>query len=763
MDQIASSRGQGSSRGVVVKGGAGAVQDYRDQGRGYPDFPRLDLDAEEVQGFDLRKYLNLFWKHKIPIAAIMLTCLVVGLVVTLMMTPVYRATSSIQIDRETKDVTNLKDSQGDDTFGSSQEFFQTQYELLGSMSLAERVVNSLALADDPAFGDKPKNSLASGVMNLVFGKPAETEQASEISDRTRKVAEDIKTNYLSISPVRNSRIVKINVDSTDPALAQRIANAYAEAFIADSLDRRYDATSYARKFLEDRLAQLKVKLQDSEKQLVKYAEQQGIINLDNNQSLAASDLQAINGKLADAHNARLEAEAKWKQAETADGMGIKEILESKTIQDLMGSRAQLSAQYQQKLAVFKPAFPEMVSLRSQIKELDRQIQAEVAAIKDSIRSSYFAAKSQEDELRAALEETKANVSDQRSRSIQYNILQREVDTNRTLYDGLLQRYKEIGVSGAVGTNNVSIIDAAQKPTVPVSPNLPRNLAMALVAGLLIGLVTAFGLDYLDDSFKSPEEVEREIGLPVIGVIPKPAAGSSLDEELRHSRSGMSEAFRSLRTGLQFATNEGLPKLLLITSSRPSEGKTTTSISLAKSLTHLGLNVLLIDGDLRNAAIHKRLKCTNEKGLSNILIGADHPEDVVQATDTDGLTLISSGPLPPNPAELIAGPRFQQFMALATEAFDTVIIDGPPVMGLADSPLLATQVQATILVVAAHETRRSVVKVALRRLQMARANMIGALLSKFDVKQTGYGYGYGYGDYDYHSYGSKELPAPIKGS
>ena len=759
MDQIASPRGSGNQRGLIAADSAGTLQDYRDQGRAYPDYARIDLEAAEIQSLDIRRYLNLLWKHKLPIAAIALTCLFIGLVVTLLTTPVYRATSSIQIDRESKDVTNLKDAANEDGFGNSQEFFQTQYELLGSLSLAERVVNSLALADSPAFGAKPSPSLVGSLSNLVFGKPAGEQQEVELTERTRKVAETLRSSYLSIEPVRNSRVVKISVDSTDPALAQRLANAYAEAFISDSLDRRYDATSYARKFLEDRIAQLKVKLQDSEKQLVKYAELQGIINFDNNQSLEATDLQAINAKLADAHNARLEAEAKWKQAQTADGMGLKEILENPSIQELMGSRAKMSAEYQQKLTVFKPAFPDMVSLRGQIKETERQISAEVQAIKDSIKAQYFAAKDQEDALRAQLETTKEAVTDQRSRSIQYNILQREVDTNRTLYDGLLQRYKEIGVSGAVGANNVSIIDQAQKPGTPVSPRLARNLVLALVIGLLLGVLTAFVIDYLDDSFKAPEEVEREVGLPVIGVVPRPAPGSTLEEELMQSRSGLSEAIRSLRTGLQFATNEGLPRLLLVTSSRPSEGKTTTAIALSKSLAHLGLNVLLIDGDLRNAAVHKRLRCSNKKGFSNVLIGADHPEDVVQETDTEGLMLLSSGPLPPNPAELLAGTRFREFMALATDTFDIVVIDGPPVMGLADSPLIATQVQATMMVVAAHETRRSVVKVALRRLQLARANIIGVLLSKFDVKQTGYGYGYGYGDFDYHAYGGKELPAP----
>jgi capsular exopolysaccharide synthesis family protein len=415
------------------------------------------------------------------------------------------------------------------------------------------------------------------------------------------------------------------------------------------------------------------------------------------------------------------------------------------------------AEYQQKLALFKPAFPAMLQLKAQIQELDAQAQGEIAAIKDSIKSKYLAAKDEEELLTQRLETTKVEVVSQRNRSIQYNILQREVDTNRTLYDGLLQRYKEIGVSGTVGTNNVSIVDRASLPERPRSPRLSINLALALFAGLAAGLLVVFGLDYLDDTFKSPEDVERDVGLSVIGIIPVPKSGVTLKEELNDQRSAVAEAFRSLRTGLQFSTAEGLPKTLLITSSKPSEGKTTSAIALAKTLTQLGLKVLMIDGDLRNASVHRQLLCRNDVGLSNYLAGVKLPADVVQSSNINGLTVITSGPLPPNPAELLAGPRMSSLLSLGAEAFDIVLIDGPPVMGLADSPLLSSVAQGTLFVIAANETRKSIVAVARKRLLFARANLIGVLFSKFDAAQMGYGYGYG--EYDYNNYGAKELPSP----
>jgi polysaccharide biosynthesis transport protein len=732
----------------------GVPQEFRHEGNPYPYYPSYDLPPEPESKFDFYKYLRIAVKYRWMIASVALTTVVLAIIATFLMTPIYRAAASVQIDRDRMNVANIQDVTPSDEAGNGIEYLQTQYELLGSRSLAERVATQLGLAQDPSFFTDGGTFKIPLLGQLIGRKPDQS--STDLEATTRKTVDRLLRS-LSVQPVRGSRIVKIAISHPDPELAQKIANGYAEAFIADNLDRRYDATSYARKFLEDRLQQLKIKLEDSERQAVKYAEQQGIINFDDNKNLASSDLEEVNKKLGEVRAERIKAEQLWKQAQATSGLGLKEILESPAIQENRKLRSELAAQYQQKLAVFKPAFPEMVQLRNQIRELDRAMQSEVQAIKSSIEASYLTARQQEEELTAQLTSTKSDVVDQRNRSIQYNILRREVDTNRQLYDGLLQRYKEIGVSGAVGTNNISIVDRPTRPLFPSSPNLPLNVIMALMAGILLGCLIALILDYVDDTFKSPEDVERDVGMPVIGVVPMPKEGSSVEQELFDQRSGMAEAIRSLRTGLQFATNDGLPKTLLVTSSKPSEGKTTTSIALARSLAEVGLNVLLIDGDLRNASIHKRLRCSNEMGLSNYLVGSKQPEQVVQSTSIEGLVLMASGPLPPNPAELLAGPRFASLLALSTGSFDVTLIDGPPVMGLADAPLLSSMAQATLIVVAANETRKSVVKVAAKRLQFARANIVGVLLNKFDASQTGYGYGYG--EYEYHSYGTKELPAP----
>lgn len=744
---------------AIVESSSGAVpQDYRYGPNPYPYFPSTDAEAGSEGGFDFRKYVRVILKYRWIITGIVLTSLIISAVVTFLMTPIFRATSSLQIDRETMNIVNVDGVQPEE--GSvGLEFFQTQYELLASRALAERVVTSLGLANSVTF-NKKNTTLVDLTKSIVMGETATPVDAEALSqENLTRSAVDRLQRMVSVAPVRGSRIVKISVDHPNPELAQNIANGYADVYIADNLDRKFEATSYARKFLEERLQQLKARLEDSEKQLVKYAEDQGIIRLDDDKNLSATDLQVTNEKLTQARGERIKKELLWKQARATDGLGLKEILDSDAIKANRKLRTELAAEYQQKLAIYKPAFPLMVQLRNQIKELDRQVQTEVAAIKNSIEAAYLAAKEEEETLMQQLEGSKAEVVDQRNRSIQYNIIKREVDTNRSLYDGLLQRYKEIGIAGGVGTNNISIVDRAIKPLFPRSPNLLLNMALALVVSLLLGVLAALGLDFLDDSFKAPEDIEREFSLAVMGIIPKPKPGRVLEQELADPRSSIAEAYRSLRTGLQFATSEGLPRTMLITSSQPAEGKSTTAHSLAKSMAQIGLNVLLIDADLRNASLHRRLRISNEAGLSNYLSGAKLPEDVVQASDTEGLVLMTAGPLPPNPAELLTGARMPSLLTLAAESFDLVIVDSPPIMGLADAPLLSRLVQATVLVIAAGETRRSTARVALKRLQMARANVIGALLNKFDAKQSGYGYGYGYGDYDYHSYGNTpQLPS-----
>ncbi|HEY0412866.1 MAG TPA: polysaccharide biosynthesis tyrosine autokinase, partial [Allosphingosinicella sp.] len=373
----------------------------------------------------------------------------------------------------------------------------------------------------------------------------------------------------------------------------------------------------------------------------------------------------------------------------------------------------------------------------------------------TLLAEYQSAASAEREVQGRVNQLKSQVLNQRGSSIQYNILQRDVDTSRSLYDALLQRYKEIGVAGGVGTNTVSVVDRAEVPGGPYKPNLMLNLLVGLALGLIGGVGAAVALEFLNDTIKTPEDVREKLRLPSLGVIPKKKGNDALAEELKDQSSPISEAYYSLRTSLQFTTESGAPKSLLITSTRAAEGKSSTTLALAQNFARLGNSVLLVDGDLRKPAFVTGLE--PDEGLSKLLTNAEPLSKHVLKTQFENLSLLPCGPLPPNPAELLASSRLKTILAEAINQFDMVIVDGPPVLGLADAPLLAGVCRATLLVVESGKTRTRAATDAISRLKASGGNIVGAVLTKFHQRSHGYGYGYGYGyePYRYGGVGSRD--------
>jgi len=712
--------------------------------------------AEPVLQIDLLAFGRTLLKHRWTILASIVACLAVGAAVTLLMRPAYTAQSTIQIDREAAKVVNVQDVTPSDDQASGEEFFQTQYGLLRSRSLAEKVEDDLGLAANDSFIRR---------MHRRAPEAARQPGPRGLAAR-REAALEILRENMDVNPVRGSRLVSVAFSSPDPELSARIANAFAENFIAANLERRFESSSYARAFLERRIAQVKAKLEESERELVKYATDQQIIQLDEGggpsnptpeRSLAAANLEAINASLAAAKTQRIQAEQRWRQAQSTTGLGLPEMLQSPTIQQLTQTRARLATDYQDKLRLYKPDYPEMQQLRAQIDETDRQLGIEAQNIRNSLQAQYLVALNNERQLAAQVSGLKGDVLDLRGRSIQYNILQREVDTNRTLYDGLLQRYKEVGVAGGVTTNNISIVDRADPPRLPSSPNVLLNMLLALAAGLGLGVVLALLREILDQAVRAPQDVETKLGLPVLGSIPLLEKGLQPSQALSDTRSALSEAYHSLRSALQFSTKDGFPQTLLVTSARPSEGKSTTALAIAHNMARLGYRTLLVDADLRDPSLHKTVGADNHAGLSNILTGSAKLPEVVQSTDAENLFIVPCGPLPPNPAELLASTRLQVFTQAAASQFDMVIFDGPPVMGLADAPMIASVMKGALLVIESGRTGRAQARAALRRLAMVNAHILGVVLTKFDARKSTYSYGYGYAyeyEYDYGKTPSK---------
>lgn len=738
----------GGSRAVVRESREfpPAAENYGSEDSGSADYRRLFF-----------MFLGLALKYRWLIAGVSCVALAIGFIFTFVQTPIYRATAVIQIDPQAAKVVKVDAVAQDEVFGDRTRFYQTQYDLLRSRSLADRVAADLDLASAASFLRPVSSSPWSKLKQLIFPSASVQSEIQGTPVQRRQAAAGRVNGGLTIEPVLNSSLVKISYDSPSPDWAKRIADGVATSYISSNLERRYGATAYARDFLKERLEELKIKLEESEKALVEYAQQKEIIftagaTRDATQSLSDSDLTSLNASLQKAVTDRIHAQEQWEQARDVKGLAVPQLLGDPSIQALRARRATMMADYQEKLSTFKPAYPDMVKLKVQIDQIDGQINASAELIRKSLKARYESARQEEEVLKRKIDEAKAGVLDTRNKQIQYNILRREADTNRTLYDGLLQQYKDVGIAGAVGTNNVAIIDRAQMPGAPYKPDLKKNLLISFVLGLLAAAAGIAVLEILDDTFKSPEEVEEQLGLAVLGIIPL-TEGDILPDITGSPNSAVAEAYRSLRTALQFSTDQGAPRSVLVTSARPGEGKSTTALALAVNFAQLGMKVLLIDADLRNPSQHRNLRRDNTTGLANYLAGADTAASMFQETDVKGLSFMATGPLPPNPAELLAGPKMLSLLSAAGEKFEAVILDAPPVMGLADSPLLSSITGGTLFVMATGDTRRGIIKAALKRLHFARARMVGAVMNKYDFQSSSYGYGYGYG-YG-HGYGALE--------
>lgn len=690
-------------------------------------------------GFDINDIIRTVVKWRWLIAGMTLACVLGSIVISLLIVPTYQGTVVLEINREPtrvlEDNADVAPSQGSDL-----EFLSTQLGLLQSRSLAERVARALNLGNDE---------------NFV------AQDGGRRVDREAIAVGTLRGN-LTAKPQRNTRLVNVSYTSPDPQAAARIANAFAENFIQFNMENRYAANNDARAFLQNKLASVKASLEKSERDVVNYAQRAGILQLGggggattgaNETSLDANSLVQLNAALSAARGDRIAAEQRYRQVA---GQRSTAIQSSGTVQGLIGQKAQLEAEYQEKSSLFKPEFPLMVQLRARINALDRSISNETGnvsgALSSSLRAEFTSAVARENALEARVAGLRSNVMDLRRRSIQYTILQREADTNRALYDSLLNRYKEVGVAGGIGTNLVGIVDRAQTPGGPIAPNLPLNVLLGLALGLVLGFGSAFAIEFIDDTIKTPDDLTNKLKLTPLGLIPKGGKDVPLIELLSDPRAPITEAYHSVRTALQFASDHGVPKTLLITSTRAAEGKSSSAMALAQNFARLGASVLLIDSDLRKPSFRAPSAAT--EGLSNLLAGATNIRECIHKTTFDRLFLLPSGPIPPNPAELLSTDRFRAILAEVSGWFDYVVIDAPPVLGLADAPLLSAVCEGTLMVFEASKVRRGVALNAVNRLRAADANLLGGVLTKYNAKSSGYGYGYAYTNESY-SYGIGE--------
>ncbi|WP_198321239.1 GumC family protein [Qipengyuania flava] len=674
--------------------------------------------------------------NKFLIAGIVSLAVLAGIIATLLMTPKYQASARIEISRVEANVTAVEGVETEDQVLDAQ-YYETQYELLKSRSLAQQVVREADLVSNEQF--------------LAAFK------IDDLPTNPEKELAELLLEHVSIAPVGTSNLVDIRFKSSDPVLSAKIANIWAQEYIASNLARRFGATTEARQFLEERLGQLRERLEDAERELITYAAERDLFALETSddsdsedtasQTLVARDLQALNTALAQATTERIAAQSALEATATALAPE-----DAAALQPLRQERAELAAERARLRATAGEQYPAVLALSEQIEQLDREIALARTQSGSAVRARYEQAAATENRLRARVNELQQEFVGQRRDSVQYNILQREVDTNRSLYNALLQRYREIGVAG-VGENNIAIVDVAEVPRKPVGPNLLRNLLLSL----LLGGAAAGGIillrEKLDQSIRDPAQVSEILDIPLLGSVPR-VQGEDVVEALASRNSELYEAYFNLFTNLGFLSKDGVPKILMVGSTRPAEGKSLSSVALAKILAERGKRVLLLDADMRHSGLSKYLEIPAGRGLSNYLRGEDQWPEMVVSGAPFAFEVFPSGRQPPNAAELLAGNRFSILLETLGASYDHVVIDAPPVLGLADAPIIAAAADGVIMIMEANVGKKRMIAQALDRLEQGGGKVFGGVVTKLDQRNASYGYGYGYG-YGY-SYGKKDI-------
>lgn len=697
--------------------------------RGY-QLPRPDVRTRD--SLDLREFWKTLVRQKRMIAIIVGTTLLLTLLFTLLSKNVYRATATLQIERETAKVVD-SDFLTSGDIRDTRDFYQTQFELIRSRTLAAKVIQELKL--DEALSS---TSLLGHIKHWFVDDDPRSKQTA---------LENRLLDNLSVEPVKNSRLVAVHYESSDPEQAAQIANTVATTFQQMNMERRVATTTDAQEYLAQSIKDAKAKVEEAEKQLTQYAQENEIFQLDGQEATTATlTLQKLSEELVQVKKQRFEIESKQgvlsdKNRSLTDRIGILED-GAAYLKTLVLQLDKFKAQEQENPSA---------SSRKQIENVETKIEVEVNAKLASLEGELEAIKKKESLIHEGIARAKAAAMKEQDKTIAYNTLKQEITTNQTLYQNLMQRLKEISVAGGVAANNVAIIDKAQIPISKFKPSLPTNLAFGALLGLLLGISAAFLRDFMDDKVKDVAELERTTQLPVLGIVP---AERSLTAEqmalltIKEPRSRIAEAFRSLRTALRFILAEGDKGVIFITSAHPGEGKSTSTSNLACAYANAGHRVLLIDADLRNPSLHKTLGVNNENGLANYLEGRGNDSTLVQSTSVNNLSLIPAGPQPDDPAELLASAHMETLLTNARAAFDLIILDGPPVLGLADAVILASLADATLLTVRAESTRTSTLDNALKRLRQSHANLSGILLNQVDMRR-GSRFGYDYADYYYY--------------
>jgi len=750
--------------------------------------------AQDDEVIDFRELLKSVLKRKWVVVSVLLIALVSTILATSLMIPVYRAGATIEMSLSSDRILNYQNftAQGSGGYADLIYFINSQIAILRSREIAENVIRNEGLENHPEFtGEIRQRSLTGEAQRLFYtflnlfrgGGSGPRVQPSEEQLRERAIrrAANILRSRLSVNRTPETTLVFVAYDSFDGRLAARVANAVVDEYIRSNMERRFQAGSAARSFLEDQIVEMRAALERADQALLDFAQRNQVADLEQRLEMATTTLEDLNGRLSEIERDLIEVESQKTMIERGQAADVSLISESAEIRALRQRRAELAAEYASLSQRFKDDYPTLVELRNQMDEISDQIAEERTLAIRGVLGRHNRLLAEAEALRDAIERRESSILALSQQGVQYNILKREFETSRELYDGLLQRMKEIGVASGLQENNISVIDAAQPAGGPYKPNLFRNVMMALALGLAAGVGLALVLEFFDSTIHRLDDLEALSQRPVLGLVPvvkqqrhaadprkklekaNPNQPAVLTDRAighysaKYPKSSVSEAFRSLRTSLMFSTPEGMPKTMVITSPGPGEGKTTTAINLATVMAQNGSRVLLIDADLRKPRLHRDFGKPRAPGLTNRIAGA-HAEgseaSSIQATDVEGLFLMASGNAAPNPAELLSSERMTKIVAMNARAFDHIIIDSAPILGLADALVLSRVADGVIVVSASAKTTKDSIKASMKRLAQVRAPVIGMVLNAVDLDSPDYAY---YSSY-YYNYESEDESA-----
>lgn len=690
--------------------------------------------------FDLAHIWSSIYRSRIAIATCIATGIILAVIVTMLVSSVYRAQATVEIKREAQRVLGTEERSETESVAEADRFLETQIGIIRSRSTTEAVANELGLYNNAAFLES---------MNV---DPEDAPQGVLSPDESRReLVNQTLLKNLSVDLSRGTRIAEIAFESSDPRLAAKIANSYAQNFVKLNLSRRFDASRYSLDFLRGQIREAQQRLSDSEQRAVAYArssriiepgsvttQQNGVQTTQSGGSLTAATLVQLNDQAAQATARRIAAEQRWNRTQSASPLTLPEVLANPAIQELVQQRAQLQAQYEEQLQHRQPEFPTVKQAAARISELTSQINILAGNIRNSIRQDYRVATSQEQSVLAQVNQLKGVTLDEQGRGIRLSILRREVQNNRQQFDTLFARFNQLNAEAGVQTNNLAIVDEAPVPTKPVSPKLLLNLALGVLLGLLGAVAFVLGREHLFDVVRVPDDVSERLQVSLLGAVPH---STQIEADLRDIKSPLLESVSAIRTNLTFATPTGFPKTLLITSTVASEGKSTVAFLLALSLGRLGRRVILVDADLRRPNLHRLVGHERGAGTSSVLVQEASLDQTILTGKMEGVDFLPGGPTPSAPADLLAGPRFTALLEELEKRYDHVLIDSAPVLGLADAPILSARTQGTIYVIEAGRTRVRAVNTGIARLGATGGKVVGVVLSRFDPAKQGYSYSY----------------------